>query len=96
MNSRKLVELRKQQIIELAAKYGARNIRLFGSVARGVAHEASDVDFVVELEPGRWLLDQVGLQQALEELLDKRVDVVVAGGLSPYLDARILAEAVPL
>ena len=57
---------------------------------------ASDIDILVELEEGRSLLDHVGLQQELEELLRRNVDVVVEGGLSPYLEKRILSEAVPL
>ncbi|MCE9552671.1 MAG: nucleotidyltransferase family protein [Planctomycetes bacterium] len=71
--------------------HGARKVRLFSSVARGDARPTSDVDFLIDLEPGRSLLDQVGLQQDLEQLLNRRVDVVVEGGLSPYLEKRILA-----
>jgi predicted nucleotidyltransferase len=83
-------------ILRVAAKYGARNIRVFGSTARDEAVDTSDVDFLVDLEEGRSLLDQVGLQQELEELLGRHVDVVVEGGISPYLENRILSEAVPL
>lgn len=86
----------RAEILRLAAAHGARTIRLFGSVARGNASPSSDVDFLIDLEPGRSLLDQVALQQDLEQLLNRRVDVVVEGGLSPYLEQRILAEAVPL
>jgi hypothetical protein len=86
----------RQAVLRIAAKYGARNLRVFGSTARGAATIQSDIDLLVELEHGRSLLDQVGLKQELEQLLDRRVDVVIEGGLSPYLEERILAEAVPL
>ena len=83
-------------ILEIAARYGASNVRVFGSAAREQATAASDIDFLVDLEPGRSLLDHVGLWQDLEALLECRVDVVVEGGISPYLQERILAEARPL
>ena len=90
--------LRQQRsaILHIAEKHGASNVRVFGSIARYTASNKSDVDILVELEPGRSLLDQVALKQELEELLGRPVDVVVEGGISPYLEERILAEAVPL
>jgi predicted nucleotidyltransferase len=91
-----LLNQNRTQILQSAAKYGARNLRVFGSIARGSATDRSDVDILVDLEEGRSLLDQIGLQQELEELLGRRVDVVVEGGISPYLQKRILSEAVPL
>ena len=66
----------REQILSLAAKYGAYNIRIFGSVASGLANEKSDVDFLVELEDGRTLFDLGGLLMDLQELLQRRVDVV--------------------
>ena len=92
----RLLEQHRTAILGIAAKHGARNVRVFGSMARPGATETSDVDILVDLAPGRSLLDQVGLQQELEELLGKKVDIVVEGGISPYLEERILAEAVPL
>ena len=86
----------RQAILTTAARYGARHVRVFGSAARGELHADSDVDLLVELEPGRTLLDHVGLWQDLEELLGRPVDVLVEGGISPYLEQRILAEARPL
>jgi predicted nucleotidyltransferase len=86
----------RQAVFDIAAKYGARNLRVFGSTARGEESARSDIDLLVELEQGRSLLDQVGLQQELEQFLKRPVDVVIEGGLSPYLEERILAEAVPL
>ena len=90
--------LQKQRgaILRIAEKYGARNVRVFGSTSRGEQADTSDVDLLVDLEPRRSLLDQVGLKQEIEELLGRRVDIVVEGGISPYLEERILSEAVPL
>ena len=68
----------------------------FGSVARGTASQTSDLDLLVEMEPGRSLLDLVALNQDLEDELGRPVDVVSEGGLSPYLRDRILAEAIAL
>jgi predicted nucleotidyltransferase len=92
----RLLEENRSAILRIAAKYGDRRVRVFGSTVRGTAGDGSDVDILVDLEEGRSLLDQVGLQQELEELLGRKVDVVVEGGISPYLEQRILAEAVPL
>lgn len=71
-------------------------MRVFGSVARGEACSASDIDLLVEMEPGRSPLDLVALWQALGDLLGDEVDVLSDGGLSPHLRDRILSEAVPL
>jgi predicted nucleotidyltransferase len=90
------VEQQRDAILRIAAQHGARNVRVFGSAARNEATEESDVDLLVDLEPDRSLLDQVALKQDLEELLGCTVDVVVEGGISPYLEDQILAEAVPL
>jgi len=90
------VEQQRDAILRIAAQHGARNVRVFGSAARNEATEESDVDLLVDLEPDRSLLDQVALKQDLEELLGCTVDLVVEGGISPYLEEQILAEAVPL
>jgi predicted nucleotidyltransferase len=90
------VRRHREAILHLAARYGIRRVRVFGSVARAEAASTSDLDVLVDFEPGRSLLDQVGFTQELETLLGRRVDVVAEGGLNPYLEARILAEAVPL
>jgi predicted nucleotidyltransferase len=96
MNQLEQVRMQRKQILQLAARYGIRRVRLFGSIARGEATPASDVDVLVDFEPGRSLLDQVGFEQDLESLLGCNVDVVAEGGISPYLEKRILNEAVPL
>jgi len=87
---------RRLEILGFAAAHGARNVRVFGSLARGENGSASDVDLLVEMEPGRSLLDLVGLWQDLEDLLRTRVDVISDAGVSPHLRDRIYAEAIPL
>lgn len=86
----------RDRILALAARYGMRRVRIFGSEARGEAREGSDLDLLVEVEPGRSYLDLVGFWQELEESLGRPVDVVSDAGLSPHLRDRILAEAVAL
>ena len=87
---------KRDEILRICTKYGARNVRVFGSVARGDADEQSDVDFLVELEPGRTLFDLGGLQYDLDQLLECRVDVVTERGLKPRIRERVLQETVPL
>jgi predicted nucleotidyltransferase len=84
------------EILELAMRHGARNVRVFGSLARGEEREDSDLDLLVTLEDHRTLLDLVGLKQDVEDLVHRPVDVVTDRGLSPYLRERILSEAIPL
>src|SRR2546430_7114596 len=87
---------RRNVILRLASERGARKVRLFGSVARGESHPGSDVDFLVEFEPGRSLLDHGGLIADLEQLLTCKVDVVSERGLRPQFRDRVLQEAVTL
>lgn len=87
---------RRREILEIAARHGARNVRVFGSAARGSEGASSDVDLLVDMEEGRSLYDLVALQQDLEQLLHRRTDVLTANALSPYLKDRILTEAQPL
>jgi hypothetical protein len=86
----------RREILALAARHGARNVRVFGSIVRGDDHPDSDIDFLVEMEPGRTLLDVIALEQDLSELLERKTEVVTDAGLSPYLQQRILAEAAAL
>jgi hypothetical protein len=86
----------RQAILEIAQRYGASNIRLFGSVARGDADENSDLDLLVRFEPGRSLLDQGGLLMDLRELLGVKVDVVSEGALSGRFGQIVRKEAVSL
>ncbi len=89
-----LLRERREDILRIAAKHGARNVRVFGSLARGEADEQTDMDFLVEMEPGRTLLDLGGLQYDLESLLHCRVDVVTERGLKARIRQRVLREAV--
>ena len=86
----------RHEIMAAAARHGARNVRVFGSVARGDDHENSDVDLLVDVEPGRTLLDVIAFEQDTRQLLGRNVEVLTDGGLSPYLQQRILAEAASL
>ncbi len=83
---------RREQILEIAARHGARNVRVFGSVARGDAREDSDIDFLVELEAGRSLLDLAHITFDLQELLRCRVDVATEGGLHPIFEKAIATD----
>jgi predicted nucleotidyltransferase len=91
-----LMEERREEILQIAARRGARNIRVFGSVARGEAGPKSDLDFLVDMEPGRSLLDMGGLLMDLQDLLGCRVDVVTEKGLRERIRSRVLKDAVPL
>ena len=91
-----LVKEKREEILSLAAKHGAHNVRIFGSVARGEAGPESDVDFLVEMEPRRSLLDLAGLLVDLQDLLGCKVDLVDQGGLHWYIKDRVLQEAMPL
>lgn len=86
----------RQEILELANKYGAYNVRIFGSVARGEADANSDIDFLVDMEVGRSLFDLGGLLMELQELLGCRVDLVTEKGLRKRLRERVLREAIEL
>jgi predicted nucleotidyltransferase len=87
---------RREEILGCASDHGACNVRVFGSVVRGESGALSDVDLLVEMEPGRSLIDLVGLWQDLEDMLGAHVDVLSDGGVSPHLRERIYAEAVSL
>jgi len=86
----------RDEILRLARAHGAHNLRLFGSAARGDDRPDSDLDLLVEMEPGRSLVDHVALKQDLEELLGHDVDVVTEQSLHPRLRDRVLREAVSL
>ena len=96
MNLDELLRSKREEILRLASRHGARNVRVFGSVARGEADERSDVDLLVDLEPGRSLLDLGGLLMDLRDLLRRNVDVVTERGLKSRIRSRVLQEAVPL
>ena len=90
------MKAKRHEILAIAARHGAHNLRVFGSVARGEAGPESDLDILVEMEPGKSLLDHVALMQDLEDLLQRKVDVVSERALHWYIRDRVLAEAIPL
>lgn len=91
-----LLKAHREEILAIARRHGASNVRVFGSVARREASPDSDIDILVDLELGRSLLDHAQLQIDLEALLGRKVDVVTARGLRPRLRDRVLQEAIPL
>lgn len=92
----KLVADKRDEIMQIAARYGAYNVRVFGSMARGEADADSDIDLLVDLEPGRSLLDLGGLLMELQSLLGRPVDVITEKGLRPRIREAVLKEAVPV
>jgi uncharacterized protein len=95
-NLRSLLNEKRTVILEAAKRHGARNVRIFGSVARGDDDEKSDLDFLVEMEPGRSLLDHAALLVDLEKLLGCKVDVMSEKGIKARIRERVLREARPL
>jgi len=96
VDRRELLASKREDILRLAAKHGAHRVRVFGSTATGADRPDSDIDFVVELEPGRSLLDLGGLLMDLRALLGCQVDVITPAGLRPRIRDRVLKQAVPL
>jgi uncharacterized protein len=91
-----LIRAHRDQILRLATLHGARNVRVFGSFARGDAQPESDVDLLIDLDPARSLLDRIALKQDLEDLLGRRVDVLAPANLHALIRERVLREAVSL
>ena len=91
-----LLKSRREEILQIAAKHGALNVRIFGSVGRGEADSNSDVDLLVEFKRGTTLLGHAALEQELEELLGIKVDVVSEHGLRDRIRERVLSEAVAI
>ncbi len=96
MSYDELLRTKREDILSIAAQYGAYNVRIFGSVARGEADEKSDIDFLVNMESGRSLFDLGGLLSDLEDLLGCNVDVVTEDGLRDRIRNRVLNEAIAL
>jgi uncharacterized protein len=96
MTVHRLLAEKRDTILRIAEKHGARNVRVFGSVARGEDDGDSDVDLLVRFDPDRSLLDHAGLWLELQEALGCKVDVVSDRGLKPRIRERILREAVTL
>ena len=96
MGLQEMLREKRQEILEIAAKHGAYNVRVFGSVARGEADEKSDVDILVDAGPRRTPFFPGGLVVDLEALLGRKVDVVTERGLRSRIKERVLKEAVPI
>lgn len=96
MSPNELLHEKREDILRVASKRGASNVRVFGSVARGEADSKSDIDLLVDLEPGRSLFDLGGLLMDLQDLLGHKVDVVTERGLRERIRERVLKEAIPL
>jgi len=96
MSAEKLLREKRDDILRIAARHGASNVRVFGSVARGDSDEQSDIDLLVAFEPGRSLLDHAALWLELQAALGRAVDVVSERGIKPRIRVRVLGEAVPL
>ena len=96
MDIANLLREKRGDIISLAARYGATNVRVFGSVARGEASPSSDIDFLVDLETGRSLFDLGGLLMDLQDLLGCKVDIGTTKMLKASIKDQVLKEAVPL
>jgi predicted nucleotidyltransferase len=89
----KLIETRRETILQLAREHGVTHVRVFGSMARG---DASDLDLLVDLEEGRTLLDLGALLMDLQDLLNRKVDVLTEAALHPKIRDRVLREAIAL
>jgi len=96
MSLEELIKTKREDILRTATKYGAYNVRVFGSVARGESDEKSDIDILVDMEPGRSLFDLGGLLTDLEDLLGCNVDVVTEDSLRARIRERVLKESVAL
>ncbi|HME00967.1 MAG TPA: nucleotidyltransferase family protein [Terriglobia bacterium] len=92
----KVLAAKREEILRLAAKHGARNVRVFGSRAKGEAGSESDVDLLVDMGPDRTPFFPGGLVADLEDLLGRKLDVVTEGGLHWYIREQVLREATPL
>lgn len=96
MGIEQILEQKREDILKIASRYGARKVRIFGSVVRGEDRPDSDVDFLVELEDGRSLMDLGGLLMDLQKLLGRNVDIVTEKGLHWYIKQQVIREARPI
>ena len=91
-----VLKRKRREILSIAGIHGARDVRLFGSAARGETGPSSDIDILVKLDPGRSLLDMIAIKQDLEDLLHCEVDVVTEAAISPHIREQVLRESVSL
>ncbi|MDQ1255859.1 MAG: uncharacterized protein QG656_453 [Candidatus Hydrogenedentes bacterium] len=96
MITRQQLIARREEILAIARRHGAHDVRIFGSVARGDQQENSDLDLIVRFDSGRSLFDQGGLLMDLQDLLGMKVDVISERGMRPRFREHVMKEAVPL
>ncbi len=96
MTLRQLIEENRDDIVSIAAKHGARNVRLFGSVARGEDGPDSDIDLLIDAGPTTSSWFPAGLILDLEQILGRPIEIVTDQGLNPLIKERVLKEAIPL
>jgi hypothetical protein len=96
MNGLKLLKEKKQEILAIAQQNGIRNVRIFGSVARGKERFDSDIDLLVEIEDGRTLFDLIRFKQEIESLLERKVDVLTDQAVHELLREQIMNEVIQL
>ena len=96
MSIRQLLQTKRKKILQIAARHGARKVRVFGSVVRGTARRVSDIDFLVKMDEGRSLLDHAALILDLERLLKRPVDVASERGLRPPVRKEVLKDVIAL
>lgn len=94
MNFQEAFGDKREEILRVARSHGATRVRLFGSFARGNADEFSDIDFLIDLEQGRHLLDLAAMKVELEDLLGREVDVFTEAGVSRYIVQEVVREAI--
>lgn len=86
----------KQKILDICAKYGGSNVRIFGSYARGENTTTSDLDFLMDIQAGKSLLNRIALKQELEDLLGTTIDIAKPENLHECIREKVLNEAIPL
>lgn len=91
-----LIADKREAILQLATKYGASHVRVFGSVARGEARPDSDIDFLVDFRPDYSLWDRIALVQDLEDLLGHKVDVIIEQNIRDQFRPYILQDSIAL
>ena len=90
------VRAHREEIVRVGERFGVRNIRVFGSVARGTSHQDSDLDLLIDVDPGHGYFDMAGFALEIEELLGVFTQVATVGGLKTRIRDRALGEAVPV
>lgn len=90
------VRAHREEIVRVGERFGVRNIRVFGSVARGTSHQDSDLDLLIDVDPGHGYFDMAGFALEIEELLGVFTQVATVGGLKTRIRDRVLGEAAPV